>query len=252
MKLIIVALWVIGPLTGHLLAQDKPDLSNPVQRTNYALGLDIAATFQRQGVDIDPRALIAGMADTLAGHPALTPEQKKAAISELSKAMANTAEAERKRIGVQNLLDGEAFLATNARKDGVKRMNVTAPDGTPAELQYMVLKTGAGASPQATDSVEVHYEGRRIDGSVFDSSVQRNTPATFEMSAAMPGWAAALKTMRAGGKVRLFIPPNLAFGETGLPQLGPNCTVVYDLELLSFYAPPAAGVSPISPLSPSK
>ena len=109
---------------------------------------------------------------------------------------------------------------------------VTAPDGTAAELQYQILKSGSGPSPQMTDIVEVHYTGSLIDGTVFDSSLKRGTPATFGLTQVIPGWAAALQMMKKGDKWRLFIPPSLGYGEYVPYNIGPNSTLIYDVELL--------------------
>jgi FKBP-type peptidyl-prolyl cis-trans isomerase len=221
-----------------LRAQDKIDLTNTNQKLNYAFGLDVVSTLQKQDFDIDMQAFMAGMADSLAGKPALTPEQKAAALKELQACLQAKAEARHKLAAVNNLRDGAAFLAANAKKEGVIVKPVTAPDGSPAELQYKVLKTGSGTgSPKLTDVVEVHYHGTLIDGTVFDSSVRRGIPATFTLQTVIPGWQAALRMMKPGDQWQLFIPPKLAYGEYGLPRIGPNSTLIFEVELLSFYAP---------------
>lgn len=238
-----------GLSTGRLTAQaqDKIDLADQKQKLNYAFGLDIVSTFQKQEFDIDIPAFIAGMQDSLAGKPALTPEQKAAALKELQVLLQAKEEARRKVAAVDNLKEGEAFLAVNAHKEGVRIMPVTAPDGSPAELQYKILKSGTGPSPQATDVVEVHYQGTLVDGMEFDSSVRRGTPATFGLNQIIPGWREALKKMKVGDKWQLFIPPKLAYGEFGLPQIGPNSTLIYELELLSFYTPKPVTASTTNP-----
>ena len=235
-----IILVLAGALSAsQLCAQEKIDLADKNQRLNYAFGLDIVSTFQKQEFDIDMKAFIAGMEDSLADKPALTPEQKAAVLKELQAYVQAKAEARRKVAAVNNLKDGEAFLAANAQKEGVKILPVTAPDGAPGELQYKILKSGTGPSPQMTDVVEVHYRGSLIDGTEFDSSIRRGTPATFGLNQVIPGWREALKTMKAGDKWQLFIPAKLAYGEYGLPQIGPNSTLIYELELLSFYTPKA-------------
>jgi FKBP-type peptidyl-prolyl cis-trans isomerase FklB len=230
------------PLAFALLAssvstEDKPDLSNHNQKINYAFGMDIVSTFKQQDVDIDQKAFIAGMKDALAGKPALTPEQQKTALKECSDEFAAKAQAKRKILAGENLMAGQAFLAANAKKEGVKIMEALALDGSKADMQYEILKIGSGPSPKSSDTVEVHYTGTFIDGLVFDSSVRRGTPATFGMNDIIPGWVAALQQMKAGDKWRLYIPAKLAYGEFGLPQIGPNSTLIYELELLSFYTP---------------
>ncbi len=119
---------------------------------------------------------------------------------------------------------GEAFLAENGKKDGV----VTLPSG----LQYQVLKEGNGKKPSATDQVVCHYEGTLIDGTVFDSSYQRNQPATFGLNQVIPGWTEGVQLMQEGAKYRFFIPYNLAYGERGAgAQIPPFATLVFDVEL---------------------
>jgi FKBP-type peptidyl-prolyl cis-trans isomerase len=234
---LIIALSA-GLITGSALAQDKPDLSDPNQKYNYAFGMDVISTFKQVKVDIDLNAFTAGMQDALAGKAALTPEEEKAAIANLAKEMAAQAAVELKAIMAKNLKKGEAFLAENAKKDGVHVKEVIAPDGTKAELQYKILQSGPpGPSPRKTDIVEIHYVGSLIDGTVFDSSVKRGIPATFGVADVMPGWAEALQMMKAGDKWELVIPPKLGFGEAGLPQTGPGNTMIFELELRSFYTP---------------
>jgi FKBP-type peptidyl-prolyl cis-trans isomerase FklB len=124
-----------------------------------------------------------------------------------------------------NKKKGEEFLAANAKKEGVK----TLPSG----LEYVVLKEGTGKKPQATDEVEVHYHGTLIDGTVFDSSVDRGEPASFPVNRVIPGWTEALQLMKEGAKWRVFIPSKLAYRQPGRPpKIGPNETLIFEIELL--------------------
>jgi FKBP-type peptidyl-prolyl cis-trans isomerase len=226
-------------------AQDKPDLTGHNQRINYAFGMDVVSTFQHENFNIDVNAFIAGMEDSLAGKPALTPEQKKAAIQQLQLYLQAQAIAMRKVAAVKDLKEGEAFLKNNVTKDGVKIKEITAPDGSKAKLQYKIIKSGPdGPSPKKGDIVEVHYVGSLIDGTVFDNSIQRGFPATFGITDVIPGWTAALQMMKVGDKWELFIPPKLAYGEFGPPQIPPNSVLIFQLQLLSFYTPPPATNAP--------
>lgn len=120
---------------------------------------------------------------------------------------------------------GAAFLADNAKKDGVKT--------TASGLQYLVLKSGTGETPKATDRVKVHYHGTLIDGTVFDSSVQRGEPITFPVTGVIPGWVEALQMMKVGDKWKLFIPAKLAYGEQSpTPAIPPNSVLIFEVELL--------------------
>jgi FKBP-type peptidyl-prolyl cis-trans isomerase FklB len=124
------------------------------------------------------------------------------------------------------LKDGETFLAENGKKEGVK----TLASG----LQYKVVKAGTGKTPKATDTVKVHYNGTLVDGTVFDSSIQRGEPASFPVNQVIAGWTEALQLMKEGDKWQLYIPAKLAYGEQGAGgKIGPNSTLIFDVELLS-------------------
>jgi FKBP-type peptidyl-prolyl cis-trans isomerase FklB len=131
-----------------------------------------------------------------------------------------------KEQGEKNLAEGKAFLAGNAKKQGVK----TLPSG----LQYKVLSAGKGKTPKASDTVTVHYRGTLIDGSEFDSSVSRGQPATFKVDGVIPGWTEALQLMKESDKWQLFIPAALAYGERGAPpRIPPQSTLIFEVELIS-------------------
>ena len=235
MKSYLIPTLALGLLVSSAAAQDKPDLTNPKQRTSYAIGLNIGSNLKAQDLGLDARALAAGINDALGGKPALTAEQAHAALQQLQQDVEakNAAEAAKYADGAKNLKDGEAFLAANKTKDGVKVHPVTLPDGTTAELQYKILKSGTGETPKKTDTVTVHYTGTLIDGTIFDSSVQRGQPATFPVSGVIPGWTEALQMMKVGDKWQLFIPAKLAYDEQSpSPKIGPNSTLIFEVELL--------------------
>ena len=232
MKSYFIPVLALGLFVSSVPAQDKPDLTNPKQKASYAVGLDLAAKLNRQELDLDAKALTAGIADGFAGKPALTEEQKEAAIMDLQKSAMARAEEKQKAAGGTNLAAGEAFLVENAKKEGVKT--------TASGLQYKVIKSGTGPSPKMTDVVKVHYHGKLIDGTVFDSSVRRNTPATFPVNGVIPGWTEALQLMKVGDKWQLVIPPKLAYGENGSGPIGPNSVLIFEVELLGIEKPEAA------------
>ena len=232
MKSYFIPVLALGLLVSSVSAQDKPDLTNPKQKNSYAFGLDIATKLNRQELDLDAKAFTAGISDGFAGKPALTEEQKQAAIMDLQKSAMAKAEEKQKAAAEKNLKAGEAFLAANAKKEGVKT--------TASGLQYKVIKSGAGPSPKPTDVVKVHYHGTLIDGTVFDSSVRRNTPATFPVNGVIPGWTEALQLMKVGDKWQLVIPAKLAYGEEGPGPIGPNSTLIFEVELLGIEKPEAA------------
>jgi FKBP-type peptidyl-prolyl cis-trans isomerase len=231
MKSYFIPVLALGLFVSSVPAQDKPDLTNPKQKTSYAIGLDIATSLKRQELDVDAKALTAGIADGFAGKPALTEQEMKAAIMDLQKSAMARAEEKQKAGAEKNLKAGEDFLAANAKKDGVKT--------TASGLQYKVIKAGTGASPKPTDTVKVHYTGKLVDGTVFDSSVERGTPATFPVKGVIPGWTEALQLMKVGDKWQLVIPAKLAYGEDGPGPIGPNSTLIFEVELLGIEKPEA-------------
>src|SRR5881394_629143 len=142
-----------------------------------------------------------------------------------------------KEAAEKNKAEGEKFLEENKKKDGVKT--------TASGLQYKVLKEGSGPSPKETDTVVTNYRGTLIDGTEFDSSYKRNEPATFPVNRVIKGWTEALQLMKPGGKYKLFIPSNLAYGPGGAGgDIGPNATLIFEVELLSSKPAEAATTSP--------
>jgi FKBP-type peptidyl-prolyl cis-trans isomerase FklB len=252
MKSHLFSMVIFGCLANSLFARNPPELKTPGATNSYALGMDIVATLQQQGVEIDTRALAAGVADTLAGKCALTPEQQKSATESFSRYLQERSAALRKVSADRNLQEGQAFLAANAKKPGVQVMPVTAPDGTPTEMQYQILQSGSGQAPAKDDILEVQYTGNLIDGTIFDSSIKRNIPVTIGLDKAIPGWAAALQKMKAGDKWRLFIPPALGYGASGFLKIPPNSTLIFDLELLSFRSPHRTDSAPVTNPPPAQ
>ncbi|PPB99760.1 peptidylprolyl isomerase [Acinetobacter pittii] len=155
----------------------------------------------------------------------LTDEEMAKAINDYKKTLEAKQLVEFQKTGQLNAQAGAAFLADNAKKSGV----ITTKSG----LQYQVLKEGTGKKPKAVSRVKVNYEGRLLDGTVFDSSIARNHPVEFQLSQVIAGWTEGLQTMKEGGKTRFFIPANLAYGEVGAGDtIGPNSTLIFDIELL--------------------
>ncbi len=193
------------------------------EKISYIIGRDMASNLKKQGIDIEAAAFIKGMKEAMEGKPsALSQEEVQQAMMALQQGMAQTQDAS----GSENKKAGEDFLAENKNKQGVK----TLPSG----LQYQVLQEGSGKSPSKTDTVTTHYHGTLIDGTVFDSSYERNEPATFPVNGVIAGWTEALQMMKEGAKWRLFIPANLAYGAQGAgSDIGPHSTLIFDVELLS-------------------
>ncbi len=195
-------------------------------KAGYSIGFQIGGDLQRQGLEVDPELLVQGLRDALAGtEPRMTPDDMRQTLVALRNRAAAAQRQQQEEQGRANQEAGKAFLAGNASQEGV----VTLPSG----LQYQVLTEGAGAAPQASDTVSVHYRGTLIDGTEFDSSYGRGQPATFQLDRVIKGWTEGVQLMRPGSKYRFFIPPELAYGERGAgPQIGPNSTLIFEVELL--------------------
>ena len=207
MRSYLIAAFALPLLLTGASAQDKPDLKDPRLKASYAIGADIGNAFKKQELDLDPKAVAAGIADALAGKTTLNEAEIRATLEEFQKTFASKAEARSKVAGEKNVKEGETFLAANSKKEGVKT--------TASGLQYKVLTSGKGKTPTAADTVKVHYKGTLIDGSVFDSSIDRGEPAEFPVGGVIKGWTEALLLMKEGAKWQLFIPSDLAYGERG-------------------------------------
>jgi FKBP-type peptidyl-prolyl cis-trans isomerase FklB len=215
----VVAVHADEPKAGEAAA---PALKTTREQGSYAIGLNIGRSFKRDGLPIDAAALAQGIKDALAdAKPRLTDAQIEAALDALQK----EADASKGQVGEKNKEAGKAFLDANKKKEGV----VTLPSG----LQYMVIKEGTGATPKATDTVRTHYHGTLIDGTVFDSSVERGQPISFPVGGVIRGWTEALQLMKVGSKWKLFIPGDLAYGPRGAgADIGPHATLIFEVELL--------------------
>jgi FKBP-type peptidyl-prolyl cis-trans isomerase len=189
--------------------------------------MNIGLNLSRQKVDVNPDVLVAGIKDAIAGKPQLTQDQVKDVMQQFEKDM----EQKQKQAGDKNKTEGEKFLADNKNKPGVKT--------TASGLEYKVEKEGTGPQPKATDMVTVNYRGTLIDGTEFDSSYKRGQPATFPLNGVIKGWTEGLQLMKQGGKYQFFVPSNLAYGERAVgPDIAPNATLVFEVELLDVKPPP--------------
>jgi FKBP-type peptidyl-prolyl cis-trans isomerase FklB len=222
-------------------AEEPPVLKTQKEKVSYAAGVDMARSLQRQGVEVDRDLFLKGVQDGLSGGSLLLSDddinktlkafktEQKMKLAERKYRQSEQLRKQRQAAalaGEENRKAGEVFLAANKAKDGV----VTLSSG----LQYKVLKAGDGRKPTDTDTVECRYRGTLIDGTEFDRSDPAGQPATFKVAGVIPGWREALKRMPAGSKWQLFIPPQLAYGARGAGRaIGPNATLIFDLELLA-------------------
>jgi FKBP-type peptidyl-prolyl cis-trans isomerase FklB len=222
----ICLLLIASGCTSPDQRSETRELKTLTDRVSYGIGLNIGRDFKEQHINVDPDLLAQGIRDAMAGRePLLTDEQMQQAMMEFQQEMMAAQEKRMTEQTTKNQQEGEAFLAENAKKEGV----IVLPSG----LQYRVLEEGTGKSPTAQSMVTVHYRGRLLDGTEFDSSYERGEPATFPVSGVIPGWTEALQLMRTGAKWELYIPANLAYGERGAGQvIGPNAVLLFEVELL--------------------
>lgn len=198
-----------------------------LDRISYALGLSMGNNFKASGIKtINVQDFADGVAAVFDGlAPKMSYDEAKAEIQKFFTEMEKKQQEANAQMAAVNAKAGEDFLLENGKRANVKT--------TPSGLQYEVLQQGDGPQPKPTDTVEVHYTGKLIDGTVFDSSVDRGVPATFGVTQVIPGWVEALQLMNAGSKWRLFIPSQLAYGPQGAGNIiGPNQTLIFDVELI--------------------
>ena len=226
MRLLVMALSIVF-LASAVSAEENVALKDQKDKVNYSIGMDIGNTLKILSVDVNFDILVQGIRDVLSGNKTLlTAQESRDTIIAFQKEMKAKQMERMKELGEKNKKEGETFLVENKTKEGV----ITRPSG----LQYKVIKEGTGDMPKPTDTVTTHYSGTLIDGTEFDSSYRSGQPATFKVNGVIPGWTETLQMMKAGSKWRLFIPPHLAYGERGAGRdIGPNATLIFDVELLS-------------------
>lgn len=201
-------------------------LKDEYARISYSVGYQVGGDFKRQKLTIHPELFLKGIQDALEGNDLLMNKTEiQNILVDMKKKLVASKQEEKKKTTEKNFAEGRAFLIENAKKRGVKTLG--------SGLQYRILKKGSGALPKATDMVTLHYRGNLIDGKEFDSSYKRGEPATFRADSCIRGWAEALQMMNEGAKWKLFIPPDLAYGERGAGAISPNSTLVFNLELIS-------------------
>lgn len=231
-KIAISALLFASLLSFDGMAQEKcckkkkcknnktMELKTELDSISYGLGVSIAQNLKGQGItELDATALTKGLEDVLKGNDLKLQESEIGAM--LNAYMQKKAEEKSKGV----IEEGKKFLEENGKRSEV----TTLPSG----LQYEIIEKGTGAIPTASDQVTTHYTGKLIDGTVFDSSVERGQPATFPVGGVIKGWTEALQLMPVGSKWKLYIPYDLAYGERGAgAQIGPYSTLIFDIELI--------------------
>jgi len=218
-----------APKTPRAPAKTQTPLTLKTQKekTSYAMGMNFGTGLRKQSIEIDPAILARGLRDAFAnGKTLMTEEEARAVLTQLQTDLRKKQQEVAEQAGAANKKQGLEFLEANKAKEGV----VALPSG----LQYKVLKEGTGPKPASTDTVVCNYRGTLLDNTEFDSSYKRGQPATFPVTGVIKGWTEALQLMPVGSKWELFVPAELAYGERGAGgQIGPNATLVFEVELLS-------------------
>jgi len=197
-------------------------LDSLTQRLSYIVGENLAHQLKNDGLELDAEVVALAVKDVMSGQASrLTDDEKRSAVEQVQQ----ESQARQMAAHAKNKAEGEAYLADNAKKDGVTT--------TASGLQYKSLVTGSGAKPTTSDRVKVHYRGTLIDGTIFDSSYDRGEPIVFPVTGVIAGWVEGLQLMNVGSKFELTIPSNLAYGANGSgPVIGPDATLVFEVELL--------------------
>jgi len=228
-KIALIALMAVGLAACDNKKEEAEPfaLDSDVKKFSYAMGMDVGNSLKGLDASVDSEAFSQAVSDALAGKaPLLAPEESAKIKQEFFKKKQETQMAERKASGDKNKAEGEAFLAENAKKEGVK---VTA-----SGLQYEIITKGDGKKPVTTDKVKVHYKGTLINGEEFDSSYSRGQPISFPLNGVIKGWTEGVALMPVGSKYKFTIPSELAYGERGAgAKIGPNAVLVFEVELLA-------------------
>ncbi len=228
-----IGLVLLGAL---VIAGCNDDKNDETWKVGYSLGYKLGERVQKEVKDLNVKGFVAGFQDAYKGEqkPKLTEEEMEATIKGYQEKRVAQMRDELKAKSEKNLADSKAFLDKNAQNPNVK----TLPSG----LQYEVLAPGAGPAPKATDIVKAKYHGTLIDGTVFDSTRERgDEPAEFPLNRVIPGWTEGLQLMNKGAKYKLYVPPQLGYGERGAGgKVGPNQVLIFEVELVEFSTPGAA------------
>ncbi|MBS1840188.1 MAG: FKBP-type peptidyl-prolyl cis-trans isomerase [Acidobacteria bacterium] len=215
------------------------------EKASYAIGANIGRSMKKEGVDLDTAIIARGIKDGFSGGKLLlTDEQAQAALVAFSGEMKKKQEAQLALVAATNGKEGQTFLAANKTKPGV----VTLPSG----LQYKILTPGSGPKPTTADTILCNYRGTLLNGTEFDASEKHGGPATIPVGGVIKGWTEALQLMPVGSKWELYVPPDLAYGNRQAgPDIGPNSTLIFDVELVSIEKPKEAPAEAAKPAAPN-
>jgi len=231
MKKTLLAIAITGLVAGCSTAQEEPKdpaLESTEEKVSYGMGLVMGERMTNDLPDLQMEQFLQGIEHGHSGDEEvqrLNREEIREALMAYQQQLQEEQQGQRNELAQKNREAGEAFLAENAEREGVQT--------TESGLQYEVIEEGDGDSPEATDQVKVHYTGELINGEVFDSSRERGQPVTFGLNQVIPGWTEGLQLMNEGARYKLYIPSDLAYGQGGNQAIGPNATLVFDVELLA-------------------
>jgi len=231
MKKTLLAIAITGLVAGCSTAQEEPKdpaLETTEEKVSYGMGLVMGERMTNDLPDLQMEQFLQGIEHGHSGDEEvqrLNREEIREALMAYQQQLQEEQQGQQNELAQKNREAGEAFLAENAEREGVQT--------TESGLQYEVIEEGDGDSPEATDQVKVHYTGELINGEVFDSSRERGQPVTFGLNQVIPGWTEGLQLMNEGARYKLYIPSDLAYGQGGNQAIGPNATLVFDVELLA-------------------
>ena len=232
MRVFTICLLSLMLVTGQAIAQEKKqtELTTDMQKLSYALGLDIGSYFKTLDQDLDLEILRQGMMDSYKDNKTLLSTEEASTIQQhFAQKQQEKQIKEQLEMVNKNTKIAEDFLKENGTKEGVTT--------TESGLQYIVLTQAEGPKPKAENTVKVHYKGTLMDGTEFDSSYARNEPVVFVLNQVIPGWTEAVQLMNVGSKIKLFLPPNLAYGDRGAPPvIEPGSMLIFEVELLGIEA----------------
>ena len=238
-KWILPATIALLTTIGTVAQETAPELKTEKDKFSYALGMNFGENFRKQGLDLDPAVFAKAFADAFnTGKTSMSEDDMKTVLTAAAQEIRKKQAAAQAEKAAQAQAEGEKFLADNKTKEGV----VALPSG----LQYKILKQGTGEKPTLEDTVICNYKGTLINGTEFDASDKHGGPATFPVKGVIAGWTEALQLMPVGSKWQLFVPASLAYGAQGPPDIGPNATLIFEVELVSIQkaTAPAAGGQP--------
>jgi len=240
-------LMILGVASGMLLAQsqaraaeDKKELTSQKEKVSYSIGMSVGKNLKSGMYDVDVDVLADAIRDALVGkEPKLTEAQAREVMTAYTKELSQKREEERTKLADKNRKAGDAFLAENKKKPGIKTHTVTLQEGVTAEMQYKVLAEGSGPSPKTNDIVTVNYRGTLINGKEFDSSAKHGQALKRAANALIRGWTEALTMMKPGAKWEIYVPSSLAYKDMPAGQdIEPGSTLIFEMELVSFEPPP--------------